>query len=386
MRANYKVADVLNLEAAHLPDYCLNTWQLSALHAIRKCRTAALGGHIDQCNCCNKIHISYNSCRNRHCPSCGGEHQSKWVAKRMEELLPVGYFHVVFTLPIALNQLSLHEPRIVYKTLFDAAWQTLQSFGTNNLGAKMGMIAILHTWGQNLSLHPHLHCIVPDGGVQPNGAWKPASAKGNFLFPVRGMSKVFRAKYVALLRKQLPNHQALYKQLFNKSWVVYAKPPFSGAHNVVEYLGRYTNKIAISNHRIVKIDEENKQVYFRMKDYRKGGHVKTTQLTTKEFIRRFSLHILPKGFTRIRHYGILSSTWKRKKLWDLQAKLQAELPLIATPPTTEKEVIKHRICHQCKTGKLVTIFTFDKRGPPKFELLPKMIQNQLRAQNITTIA
>lgn len=310
MQSVYKVADVLNQESEHLNKLCSNSWQERTLHALRKCRTQELGGHIDVCNCCKKLHISYNSCRNRHCPTCQGHKQNEWVQKRMTELLPVGYFHVVFTLPSELNKICLSHPKIAYSSLFKAAWATLQNFADTpkHLGAKMGMISILHTWGQNMSLHPHLHCIVPGGGITKYGKWKQAKNKGKFLFPVKAISKVFRAKYVAELRKQIPGlPQSLYDKLFSKNWIVYAKPPFSKPENVVEYLGRYTHKIAISNHRIRSINKDSKQIIFSLKDYKQGGKTKLLTLSYTEFIRRFSLHVLPKGFTRIRHYGILSS-------------------------------------------------------------------------------
>ncbi len=315
MSATYKVADVLNLEQVHLNDICANSWQSRTLHAIRKCRTKALGGHIDRCTKCNKIHVFYNSCRNRHCPTCQGHKVVQWIQAREQELLPVSYFHVVFTLPEQLNAVALHHPKALYSILFKSAWQTLGQFGDNpdHLGARMGMIAVLHTWGQNLSLHPHLHCIVPGGGLTNAGHWKSCKNRGKFLFDVKSMSKVFRAKFVKELRQQLPGlPQSLYDVLFKKKWVVFAKRPFLKPKYVIEYLGRYTHKIAISNYRILHIDKEKRTVTFSLKDYRKSG-VKTSQtMSSKEFIRRFVLHILPKGFTRIRHYGILSSSWKTR--------------------------------------------------------------------------
>jgi len=366
VKAVYKVADVLSQESERLDKLCLNSWQERTLHAVRKCRTQALGGHIDVCNCCKKTHISYNSCRNRHCPTCQGHKQKLWIQKRMTELLPVGYFHVVFTLPSELNEVCLHSPKAIYASLFKAAWATLQNFSDSpkHLGAKMGMISILHTWGQNMSLHPHLHCIVPGGGITKSGKWKQANNKGKFLFPVKAISKVFRAKYVAELRKQIPGlPQSLYDKLFSKKWVVYAKAPFSKPENVVEYLGRYTNKIAISNHRIKDVNKINKQVTFNIKDYKQGGKTKQLTLSNDEFIRRFSLHILPKGFTRIRHYGILSSSCKKEKLPNLQLKLGGNSYVNHLPKLEEKTHLKR--CFKCKKGILTTLEIFDKRGPPK---------------------
>lgn len=364
MRSAHTVAQILEIEQQQLNKLSLTSWHHRALQAIRNCRTPAMGGHIDQCNCCHKLHISYNSCRNRHCPTCQGHKREQWIRSRENELLNVPYFHLVFTLPSEFNQFALAHGKIVYGSLFKAAWQTLQQFGANpkHLGGKMGMIAVLHTWGQNLSLHPHLHCIVPGGGLSESGRWKHAKNKGKFLFNVKAMSPVFRAKYVALLRKsELKIPQETYDQVFKKRWVVFAKQPFASPKNVIEYLGRYTHKIAISNHRIQSIDHQNRQVTFAAKDYRHRGKKTSVNLSTQEFIRRFGLHILPKGFTRIRHYGILSSSWKKEKLPQLQAALATNILTTVLP----KEPLLHRQCPSCKKGILSTVLAFDARGPPQ---------------------
>lgn len=322
-----------------------------------------MGGHIDQCNCCNKLHISYNSCRNRHCPTCQGHKREEWIRARENELLNVPYFHVVFTLPSDLNIYALKESKIIYDALFKAAWQTIQQFGNNpkHLGAKMGMIAVLHTWGQNLSLHPHIHCIVPGGGVCKNNKWKTAKNKGKYLFNVKSMSQVFRAKYVGLLRKSNINiSQKVYDQLFSKNWVVYAKQPFFKPEFVIEYLGRYSHKIAISNYRIKQVDQLDKTVTFSVKNYKKGGKKQLLTLSSTDFTKRFLLHVLPKGFTRIRHYGILSSSWKKEKLPNLQQLLsEGNVQPISKPLTL------HRKCPYCKEGTLTTILIFGQRGPPQ---------------------
>jgi hypothetical protein len=362
MQPNYEVAQVIaKLSNGNgIENIGLNPWQLRTLSALRLCRTAALGGHVDACDACGKISISYNSCRNRHCPKCQGHKKQEWIAKRETELLPVPYFHVVFTLPSVLNSLALHQPKAVYDALFDAAWATLKQFG-NTAGLKMGMIGVLHTWGQNLMLHPHLHCIVPGGGLTQDGNWKNVRTDGKFLFPVKALSKVFRAKYVAALKLHLDIEPTLRKELFDKPWVVFAKQPFGSPKAVVEYLGRYTHKIAISNHRILAIDNHN--VSFSYKDYKCGGRKKSMTLSLAEFIRRFALHILPKGLAKMRHYGILSSTWKRQKLKDLQVLLK-----VTQVVSIAKESML-RICPCCKKGKLVTIEMFDERGPPQKYLL-----------------
>lgn len=358
MRSEYEVADVLRQSWNDVVSWGLNGWQLRTLRAIKECRTLALGGHIDGCDSCGHIQVSYNSCRNRHCPKCQGHKRVEWIEARESELLPVPYFHVVFTLPDALNGLAIHKPKIIYDALFKAAWETIVAFtGQNN---KAGMISILHTWGQNLSLHPHIHCIIPGGFVNQNEVWKLSKSKGKFLFPVKEMSKVYRAKYVAILRaSDLVIEQEIFDALFKKDWVVYAKRPFGSPASVVEYLGRYTHKIAISNHRILAIDDQTVTISY--KDYKDEGQKKTLTLTHGEFVRRFALHILPKRFVRIRHYGFLSSTWKRSKLPDLQDKLNNKTRS-CLPEKTKKTL--HKTCPCCGTGQMFTILTFDGRGPP----------------------
>ena len=356
MSCQVEVADVLNRLGGGLERMELNSWQLRTLYALKKCRTAALGGHIDACDDCGNLTISYNSCRNRHCPKCQGKNREDWIQAREAELLPVPYFHVVFTLPDSINALVIHNPKLVYGVLFEAVWETLAQFGKKQ-GVQMGMIAILHTWGQNLSLHPHLHCIVPGGGIDNQGNWKNIRSDGKYLFSVKALSKVFRAKYCQKLKGKEPiQYEQIRQELWQKPWVVFAKRPFGSPKSVVEYLGRYTHKIAISNHRIRAIDDKN--VSFDYKDYKQNGINKQMTLTHQEFIRRFAMHILPKGFVKIRHYGFLSSTWKRQKLGVLQSKLQIH-PSVKTARAT-----KIRKCQCCKTGNLHTILIFDKRGPP----------------------
>jgi len=339
-RSPREVADVLNKLGIKIEHLGLNSWQLRTLSALKKCRTAALGGHIDACDNCDNITISYNSCRNRHCPKCQGKNRENWIQAREAELLPVPYFHVVFTLPEAINTLAIHNPKLVYSCLFEAVWETISLFGKNK-GIQMGMVSILHTWGQNLSLHPHLHCIVPGGGIDKQGKWANVRVDGKFLFSVKALSKVFRAKYCDKLKeKNSIQYQKIRQQLWEKPWVVFAKRPFGNAKAVVEYLGRYTHKIAISNHRIKSIEEQT--VTFVYKDYREKGAKKEMTLSHEEFIRRFSLHILPKRFVKIRHYGFLSSTWKRQKLKLLQQQLFVRI--VHQP---EKKIMLHK-CRCCK--------------------------------------
>lgn len=354
----FELSDVLNKLGDKVENLGLNTWQLRALRHIRFCRTAIFGGHIDACDSCGNLSISYNSCRNRHCPKCQGANREKWIQARENELLPVPYFHVVFTLPDSINSLAIHDPKLVYNLLFEAAWETLSTFGAKK-GLKMGMIGVLHTWGQNLSLHPHIHCIVPGGGLDKSGAWKNVRADGKFLFPVKALSSVFRGKFCAKLAKSAPEQYGLIRsKLWKKNWVVYAKRPFGSSKSVIEYLGRYTHKVAISNHRIRSVDTT--MVSFSYKDYRSGGIKKRMTLTHEEFIRRFALHILPKRFIKIRHKGFLSTQWKRKNLKELKEKLQKKQPEPSPPP-----IEKARQCSCCKTGRLYIIHNFDERGPPK---------------------
>jgi hypothetical protein len=357
MQPQWEVADVLRLVNIELPAFSIH--QQKTLRALKHCRTAALGGHVDSCSECGVVRISYNSCRNRHCPKCQGHKRQEWMEKRKEDLLPCTYYHVVFTLPQELNPLALHRPALVYDALFNSVWATLHQFGKKE-AMQMGMIAVLHTWGQNLSLHPHLHCIVPGGGINKDGQWKPYLRSNKYLFSVKALSKVFRAKYVQQLRDKGVEDQPLIDSLFRKEWVVYAKRPFGGPRQVIEYLGRYTHKVAISNQRIVQVDQTG--VGFAYKDYRSSGQTKQMTLTNDEFVRRFAQHILPRRFVRIRHYGILSSSWKRGKLQALQTALQVSRP--TTLPQTHL-----RKCPCCKTGTLITIEVFGSRGPPEKYLL-----------------
>ena len=357
MQPKFQVADVLENLGNEIEQIGLNSWQLRTLSALKMCRTAALGGHIDACDSCGNVSISYNSCRNRHCPKCQGHKREKWIEDRSKELLPVPYFHVVFTLPSELNTLAMHSPKLVYDSLFSAAWQTLELFGKKK-GLQMGMISILHTWGQKLTLHPHIHCIVPGGGIDEKKSWRNVRRDGKFLFCVKSMSSVFRAKYVKELRSKISLDKTLTDKLFSKSWIVYAKKPFGSPKSVTEYLGRYTHKIAISNHRLLNVD--NQKVTFSFKDYKANGKKGIMSLSNFEFTRRFALHILPKRFVKIRHYGFLSSTWKRQKLKDLQAKFKIQLIQYPTKNLFKK-------CSCCKKGNLITIELFSTRGPPKMK-------------------
>ncbi|MGJ5819930.1 IS91 family transposase [Paludibaculum fermentans] len=300
------------------------TWQhLKVLRAIERCRTAALGGHIDHCPRCGHHAISYNSCRNRHCPKCQTNARNKWLAERSEELLPVPYFHVVFTLPQELSDLGLQNKQVLYSLLFRASSETLLEVASDpkHLGADIGFLSVLHTWGQNLLHHPHVHCVIPAGGIASNrAAW--ISTGSRFFLPVKVLSRVFRGKFVAALKRafrrgELDFHGKLgqfsdpkvfrrfLRQLFRQDWVVYAKRPFGGPEHVLHYLARYTHRVAISNHRLISFADG--KVTFRWKDYAHGSKKRAMTVTEEEFLRRFLLHVLPRGFVRIRHFGFLAN-------------------------------------------------------------------------------
>jgi Putative transposase/Transposase zinc-binding domain len=364
MQPAFEVADVLNAHWSRVQHSSLNTWQLRTLDAVRRCRSASMGSHADGCTSCGHLRISYNSCRNRHCPKCQGRQREQWIQARQEELLPVAYFHVVFTLPDTLGKLCMHKPRAMYDMLFATAWSVLNSFGNDPkwLGAQAGMISILHTWGQTLTLHPHLHCIVPGGGLTRTGKWKSAKSNGKYLFNVKAMGIAFRGRFIAALKELLSRQmdKAFINALYKHNWVVYAKRPFTGPQSVVEYLGRYTHKIAISNHRLKGMDKAG--VRFSYKDYKHGSVKKEMTLDAAEFIRRFSQHILPKGFVRIRHYGILSSTSKKVAGIIIKEQLPQAPKSVVTRPAPKP--YNPNECPCCKKETMETIMRFNRRGPP----------------------
>ena len=383
-RHRLEVADVFREHAdAFLDLYgdVLSPEQCRALGDIAACRTAALGGHIEQCDQCGHQRIAYNSCRNRHCPKCQATAAAQWMEAREAELLPVEYFHVVLTLPAILGPIALQNPREVYGILFRAAAETLQQIAADpkHLGAEIGFLAILHTWGQNLEHHPHVHGVVPGGGLSPDGSRWIACRPGFFL-PVRVLSTVFRGKFLALLRNafdqgKLSFHgkqrvladagafQRLLAASAQTEWVVYAKPPFGGPEQVLKYLARYTHRVAISNRRLVAM--EDGEVKFHWKDYAHGGVEKTMTLKATEFIRRFLLHILPAGFVRIRHYGFLANRVCQEKLALCRAALGVEavpLPLAsessAKPKETAEGVPVANVCPLCGKGRMVIVASF----------------------------
>ncbi len=292
--------------------------QLAALRAIERCRTPALGGSREVCTNCGAQRILWHSCRNRHCPKCQTTAKERWLEARLEELLPVDYVHVVFTLPHELNALALACPRLVYGLLFQTAAATLLAFARDgrHLGAEPGIVAVLHTWGQNLSLHIHLHCIVTAGGLDPTQRrW--IRRPGGYLFPVHALSRVFRGKYLDALRHALRDSPDLARsvsiqQLWQHDWVVYAKKPFGGPRQVLDYLARYTHRVALTNDRLLELHEGI--IGVRWRDYAHGGKRKVLRLHAADLLGRFVLHVLPRGFRRVRHYGLLGNRHRSAKL------------------------------------------------------------------------
>ena len=373
MRPQFEMAQIIRDYGA---DFVQNNEVLKqhkrVLNALKICRTSELGGHIDRCDSCSHERISYNSCRNRHCPKCQNTNRERWILARKEDLLDCSYFHVVFTIPLELNAFCLKHPKELYSILFQASKETLFAFGNDpkHLGAQLGAISILHTWGQNLSLHPHVHLIVPGGGFTKENQWKNCASNGDFLFPIRAMAKVYRAKFmekllVFLQQIDTPLQLALRRKLYDKNWVIYAKQPFKGPEAVVEYLGRYSHKIAISNHRIKSISDG--KVSFSYKDYAHGSVTKIMTLESSEFLRRFCMHILPPKFVKMRHYGFLSNRGKEKlKIEQLKSgKIRMDKTKV-----DYKEITKVQLgfdldaCPCCKTGRMITILQFAANAPP----------------------
>jgi len=373
-----ELADIFRL---HGPAYLtrfgdsLSAQQKRALRDISLCRTAALGGHVHQCDECGHRTISYCSCRNRHCPKCGSAARRAWLNQHAADLLPVEYFHVVFTLPQSLAPLALQNQQVLYRILFRAASETLLQIGADpkHLGARIGFLAVLHTWGQNLHHHPHLHCVIPGGGISADDSrW--ISCRRQFLFPVKVLSRLFRATFASLLKQAF--HQAKLRfhgklqplaknrnffswlnEIMRSEWVVYAKPPFGGPQQVLKYLARYTHRVAISNRRLVAL--QNGSVTFRWKDYAHGNRPAMMTLQATEFIRRFLLHVLPKGLVRIRHFGFLANRCRRQKI-SLCRKLLDVAPAIKLQGSSpgddsvaaEQETKPVVRCPVCKVGQL----------------------------------
>jgi hypothetical protein len=386
VRASIEVADIFReagpaYRAAHADH--LNLAQLKVMSAIDHCRTAALGGHVEACEDCGHWRVAYNSCRNRHCPKCQGAAARTWLAEREADLLPVGYFHVVFTLPAEVADIAFHNKALAYDLLFKAASETMLTIAADpkHLGARIGITAVLHSWGSAMTHHPHVHMIVPGGGIAPDGSrW--ISSRPAFLLPVRVLGKLFRRLFLSRLVAlhdagrlaffgaiaHLAERRAFLRHLSSvrkKRWVVYAKAPFAGPEAVLAYLSRYTHRVAISNSRLIAFDASG--VTFRYKDYRRDGadRQQIMTLATDEFIRRFLLHVLPRGFHRIRHYGLLAGSARKAGL-----ALARELLDVAAPPNPggSDEPEDFRPPCPCCGGRMIVIEVFERwrqpRGPP----------------------
>jgi len=385
--AKVELADIVRVHgAAFRAAQRLCGVQHRALRAIERCRTAALGGELRACDACGERRYVYHSCRNRHCPKCQTRAKERWLAARRAELLPVPYFHLVFTLPHELNALAQGNPRTLYAMLFAAAAETLVEFGRNPrwLGGEIAATLVLHTWGQTLSQHLHVHALVGGGALSNEGTW--LHARRGFLFPVKALSAVFRGKFLDALGAALEHRRlrlagstaafsdpraqhTLLADLRKNAWVVYAKRPFCGPEPVLEYLGRYTQRVAISNERLVSCDTNS--VRFRYQDYAHGNRRKVLSLEPPEFLRRFVLHVLPRGFTRIRHYGLIANRNKRVLLAHARAALNAPAPASTAPPAESVTAFWQRIagidierCPYCRHGTLRLVAVLAPRTHP----------------------
>jgi len=365
IRPKWEVADVLRIAAdqmANFDDLPLIVKKTAV--DIIQCRTSILGGHKSECSHCDHSTISYNSCRNRHCPKCQFSKREQWILDREAEILPVQYFHVVFTLPHQLNPVAKAFPKILYNLIFKAAWKTIKTLGDDKkwLGAKSGMIALLHTWGQNLSLHPHLHCIIPQGGWVPEMNRWIYSYHRKFLFPVKVMSALYRNYFITELNQAFKSRQidwdtSVWNQMINTlqraSFNVFTKKPFADTQRVIQYIGRYSHRVAITNHRLLHVNKQ--QVKFSYKDYR-DGLTKTMSVTPLEFSRRFLMHVLPKGFAKIRHFGILSNKCKSVYIPAILHFFERRIPTKNKfNPVThfiKKFNIDLTLCPICKTGTM----------------------------------
>ncbi|MDQ3257948.1 MAG: IS91 family transposase [Acidobacteriota bacterium] len=393
VRSNYEVADIFRqFGAQYRREHRLPVHHHQVMRAIEQCRTAALGGHLDECDSCGQQQISYNSCRDRHCPKCQATARRKWVAAREAELLPIEYFHVVFTLPEPLVALARYNQALIYNLLFRAMSQTLLEFGARHWRGELGITAVLHTWGQTMCEHPHVHCIVTGGALAHDGSWWRSCRRG-FLFPVKALSAVFRGKYCAWLersfaRGEVKGEQALpmlasaesfagfLRELRRQAFVVYAKRPFGGPQQVLSYIGRYTHRVAIANQRITDVSDG--QVSFRYTDYRDGGQEKVLRLCAAEFIRRFLQHVLPRAFVRIRHYGLVANGRKDEKLARCRALLATVS--ISAQPGQEARVEERSVevagegeserCAACGVGRMVRRAEVPPGcGPPSWDVV-----------------
>jgi hypothetical protein len=363
-KANPELADVFRQYGERYQrTHRLSAAQQKVMRAVSVCRTPELGGHLDRCESCGFERPAYNSCRNRHCPKCQALAKARWLGKQTSELLPVGYFHLVFTLPYEFNRLILAHKKLLLALLFKAVSETLLEFGRRRFGGTLGIIAVLHTWDQTLKDHFHLHCLVPAGALSfDQSRW--TAARKSFLFPVKALSRVFRGKFLDLLKQacdqgKIPAANNEIKASRQKSWVVYAKKPFGSPQTVLDYLGRYTHRVALSNDRIVKV--ENGEVTLSYRDRKDGDRKKTMTLEAQEFIRRFLLHVLPDGFMRIRHFGFLANRAKKQSLAQCRKLLDLQPPLPPCSNLSTKDLLLKLICvdlsrcPSCLEGTMIAV-------------------------------
>lgn len=384
-RPPLEVADIVRAQGNRFIEnnsHWIHWTHLKVLQAIAACRTAILGGHHDQCSRCGYRAISYNSCRNRHCPKCQNGARHKWVAARQNELLAVAYVHVVFTLPQQLSQLMLQNKKVLYDLLFRASAQTLLQVARDpkHLGAEIGFLSVLHTWGQNLLHHPHIHCVIPAGGLKADHSqW--VHPRYPFFLPVAVLAKVFRGKFVTGLKRAFQQGRLTFagtlkplqqekvfrsflRTLFRHNWVVYAKPPFGGPQHVIGYLGRYTHRVAISNHRLVAFDQG--RVTFRWKDYAHGNKKTKMTLSSQEFLRRFLLHVLPRGFVRIRAFGFLANRCRATLLPHCRFLLlhnpEPPITTVSDPSPAQSTIFRCPLC----AGPMIIVETFPRYNASPF--------------------
>lgn len=379
-RTDYEVADVIRLFGVDFVRQCQpNTYTVRVLDALQQCRTQTLGGHRDKCNndTCAHERFSYNSCGNRHCPKCQKAKQLIWAEDRMLDALDVKYFHVVFTVPDTLHEICQLDSKAFYSAQFACVWDTLRTFGYTKYGVETGAICLLHTWGKQLSLHPHLHCLVPAAGLSLQGELKGITQNGKYLYDVHQLSATFRGKLLQKLKLQLkknnqltPEHQKSIDACYAKNWVVYCEAPLGNANQIVGYLAQYTHRVAISNAHIKKVDQTG--VTFLYKDSQDNAPMKPTQLDGVEFLRRFCMHILPQRFVKIRYYGILGSRYKK----EVQPLKGNSKPDLTKPVETRQERLVRLTgfdscqCPRCKTGTMQTIEKLPKIRSPVNVLYP----------------
>ncbi len=378
MRPKFELSDAVRLFGEGLvAKGSLNSLQLKVLGNISQCRTAALGGHEQACLNCGTVSYSYNSCGDRHCPKCQAAKQAFWIEDLVHSTLPIKHYHIIFTLPHKLNSVCLYNQRMYYDLLFAAVWNTLRAFGYSHYGVEGGAVAVLHTWGQNLSLHPHVHCIVPSAGYTLDGKWKNIGHSGKYLYPVHQLSQAFKGRFLDSLKRSLRKQNALtmfddkIRQAYASRWVVHCEPSLADAGHVVKYLGQYTHRVAITNQRILNITDS--KVTFIAKDYREGAIKKPVTLEGIEFLRRFAMHILPWRFVKIRRYGIYNPTTKRKLGLQFAPDEKPDIDTLIKkkqPPETNQERFKRLTgidpckCQVCKTGIMVAVRELPKIRSP----------------------